>query len=93
MPNVGSLERPLSPVLRQYPFSLCGSLVMLARRESKTDGEETRNHSSPRPWDAWERRSLRKQIKEGVCQRSSRSNGYSQGPEILKALESLKSRS
>lgn len=50
-------------------------------------------HSIRRPWDAWERRSLKKQVRDAVCRTTSNSSGYSRGPEFLKALEKLKSRS
>lgn len=45
-----------------------------------------------RPKDAWERRTLKNQMRV-ACERSARSVGYSRGPEIFKALEELKRRS
>ena len=43
-------------------------------------------------WDSWERRSLPAQQQEHICQEGSYDKGsYSRGPEILKAMEKLKS--
>jgi hypothetical protein len=62
-------------------------------RQCMTPGELKQLHSNRRPWDAWEKRSLKRQVRENMCQRSSKSNGNSRGPEIMKALETLRTRS
>ena len=49
-------------------------------------------HSSSSAWDSWEHRSLQVQRQEHTCQEGSYDKGsYSRGPEILKAMEKLKS--
>ena len=68
-------------------------LLHAATRQCKTHGELKQLHSNRHLWDAWERKSLKRQMREAISQRSSISSGYSHGPEILKALETLKSRS
>ena len=51
-------------------------------------------HSSSSMWDLWERRSLQAQRQKHICQEGSYDKGsYSRGPEILKAMEKLKSKS
>ena len=52
----------------------------------------SRSHSSSSMWDSWERRSLQAQRQEHIRQEGSYDKGsYSRGPEILKAMEKLKS--
>ncbi len=65
----------------------------VARHQCKTHEGQARPHLSRRPWDAWERRSLKKQVRDIVGQNSTCSSRYSQGSEILKAIQKLKSRS
>lgn len=75
------------PALHQH-----GSLGVVGRQCKTYDGQQ-RLYPSRRPWDAWEKRSLKKQERDTICQQSSSSNGYTRGPEILNALEKLLSRS
>ena len=50
------------------------------------------SHSSSSTWDSWECRSLQAQQWEHICQERSYDKGsYSRGPEILEAMEKLKS--
>ena len=52
----------------------------------------SRSHLLSSTWDSWERRSLQAQWQEHIRQEGSYDKGsYSRGPEILKAMEKLKS--
>jgi hypothetical protein len=68
-------------------------LMGVAKRQCHTHVGEPWLGGGRRPRDAWEERSLKKQVREIVCQRSRSNSGYSRGPEILEALEKLKSKS
>jgi hypothetical protein len=43
--------------------------------------------------DAWDQKSLQLQRRQAMREYKKIDNGYSRGPEILKALEMLKSKS
>ena len=92
--KIDKFERlPSTCIVLQPPLPQCDSIVFVPKQGSKTHEGEFCAHSIRRPWDAWEQRSLEKQVQESACQRSSGSSGYSQGPELLKAMENFKSRS
>ena len=65
----------------------------IPQRLCKTHGECMPRNSDDRAWDAWERRALRKERRELAIDRGSTYTRYSRGPEILKAVEKLRSRS
>lgn len=67
--------------------------LAVAHRKCKTHVGQPRSLLDRRPWDAWERRSLKRQLRDTVGERSSGYTAYSRGPELLKAMEMLKSRS
>ena len=50
------------------------------------------DYSCP-PLDTWELRSLKKQKLDYILENCRNNSGYSCGPEILKAVKELKSRS
>jgi len=78
-----NLQPPLLP-----RHSLKESMV-----QCKTYSKELRPLPGRRPWDVWDKRSLRKQRRENAAMRCSKDTGYSRGPKIFKELEKLKSRS
>ena len=67
---------------------------LLVRRKCNTHGDpKAQLQDGHRPCYSWEERSLKKQRREDASQTSVATTRYSRGPEILQAMEKLKSRS
>lgn len=62
-------------------------------RQTQSHGEFHPRVIRPRVRDAWEQRTLQIQLRQNASYRTSSHTGYSRGPELLKALAELKSRS
>ena len=73
-----------------HPRPCCPLSTEVGRLEKKMHVASC-SHSPIHTWDSWERRSLQEQWREQICQANACARGgYSQGSEILKALEKLK---
>ena len=68
------------------------SLGVLRRQSKSHEVNRIPIHSGRRPWDAWEEKSLKKQCREFASQGCVKFTGYSRRPEILAAIEKLKSK-
>ena len=85
--NKKIVELPIVPLARPHKYVLNTERYL----KRKLIGP-SRSHSSTSTWDLWERRSLQAQRREHIHQEGSYDKGsYSRGPEILKAMEKLKS--
>ena len=90
LPICSAEERPQKCMVIKRP-PRCNSLGT-PQRLCKTHGEWMPTNSDERAWDAWERIALRKERQQLASERGSTYTRYSRGPDILKALEKLRSR-
>lgn len=68
-------------------------LLSLGVRKTKThDGVLPSRRVTPL-FDAWDRKSIHLQKRQSLQEYKKKDNGYSRGPEILRAMELLKSKS
>ncbi len=87
-PSVNAVRLGSHGVLLPHPC-----VPTYGNRMTKSHEGLSRIHCVPMKKDAWDQKSLQLQRRQAMREYKKIDNGYSRGPEILKALEMLKSKS